>query len=166
MNFHQNDRRQSSRSTNFTLARDEDGMLVLQCNGIMHKGVAPVRAFPIAAPHECVSLVDQNSHEVAWIESLDNVSPDMRSMIMEDLAYREFTPEIRRIVSVSSFATPSTWQIETDRGNAELLLKAEDHVRRLSHTALLITDGHGISFLLRNIEDLDSHSRKLLDRFL
>lgn len=165
MSFNQTERRLSNRSIDFTLSRDEEGRLMHQCNGITHY-VFPVRAFPIAAPDECVSMVDSNGHEVAWIESLESLPQEIRSLILEDLAYREFTPEIRRIVKVSSFATPSTWNVVTDRGNAELLLKAEEHIRRLSHTALLITDGHGISFLLRNIEDLDTHSRRLLDRFL
>jgi hypothetical protein len=75
-------------------------------------------------------------------------------------------PEIQSILSVSSFATPSTWQIETDRGHAELILKAEDHIRRLSQNSLMITDSYGIHFLLRNIDQLDKASRKLLDRFL
>ncbi len=166
MSIPDTERRLSDRSADFTLSRDEDGKLVLNCNGITHRGVVPVRAFPIAAPDECISLVDPNGHEVAWIPSLESVPSDFRSMILEYLSYREFTPEIRRIASVSSFATPSTWQVVTDRGNAELLLKAEDHIRRLSHTALLITDGHGVSFLLRDIEALDPHSRRLLDRFL
>jgi hypothetical protein len=75
-------------------------------------------------------------------------------------------PEIIRIYEVSSFATPSKWQVSTNRGNTELLLKAEDHIRRLTHTTLLITDGYGVSFLLQDIDALDQHSRKLLDRFL
>jgi hypothetical protein len=56
--------------------------------------------------------------------------------------------------------------VQTDRGEADLLLKAEDHIRRLTHTSLLITDSHGMSFLIRDVEQLDTHSRKLLDRFL
>jgi len=52
---------------------------------------------------------------------------------------REFAPEITRIVSVSGFATPSVWQIETDRGRTELTLKAEEDIRRLAgRTRLLI----------------------------
>ncbi len=166
MSFPQADRRHSNRSANFTLTRNAAGRLICSCNGQTYEGVVPVRAFPIAAPDEYVSLIAQDGHELAWIEALDSLPEDARALIMNELSYREFTPEIQRIVKVSSFATPSTWQIETDRGATELLLKAEDHIRRLSHTALLITDGYGISFLLRNLENLDSHSRKLLDRFL
>lgn len=149
------------------LARNQAGRLVLTlADGTVHEGVVPTRAFPIAAPDECISLIDSDGHELVWIEKLADLDEETRSLIEQELAHREFTPEIHRIASVSSFATPSTWQVETDRGDAELLLKAEDHIRRLTHTALLITDGHGISFLLRDVDKLDAHSRKLLDRFL
>jgi hypothetical protein len=90
----------------------------------------------------------------------------VRALLESELTQREFMPEITRIEQVSSFATPSKWQVSTNRGDTELLLKAEDHIRRLTNTSLLITDGHGVSFMIRNVEALDKHSRKLLERFL
>lgn len=151
---------------NFTLLRNPAGRLVLTRDDNSFDLVVPVRAFPIATPDECISLVGTEGHELAWIEKLSDVSADISRLIIEELASREFTPKISRIMAVSSFATPSTWQVETDRGATELLLKAEDHIRRLSSTALLITDGHGVSFIVPDTDQLDPHSRKLLDRFL
>lgn len=151
---------------NFNLFRNPAGRLVLSREGETHEGVVPVRAFPIAAPDECISLVGAEGHELLWIEALSALPADIRTLIIEELACREFTPRISRIVTVSSFATPSTWQVETDRGTTVLQLKAEEHIRRLSATALLITDGHGVSFLIADLEQLDAQSRKLLDRFL
>jgi hypothetical protein len=75
-------------------------------------------------------------------------------------------PEIRRIHSVSSFATPSTWHIDTDRGTTSLVLWGEEFIRRLGKSGLLIEDSHGIHFLVRDMSGLDTASRKLLDRFL
>jgi hypothetical protein len=75
-------------------------------------------------------------------------------------------PEIRRVLGVTGYATPCTWRVETDRGDTELLLKAEEDIRRLSGTALLIVDGRGIQFLIRNPQTLDPNSRAILDRFL
>lgn len=151
----------------FSLTRNNAGRLVLNASdGTMHDGVFPVRAFPISAPTEGLSLIGENGHELAWVASLEALPKATRSLIEEELARREFMPEISRISQVSSFATPSTWQVKTNRGDTELALKAEDHIRRLTHTSLLITDGHGVNFLIRDIEQLDKHSRKLLDRFL
>ena len=56
--------------------------------------------------------------------------------------------------------------MQTNRGPAELVLKGEEDIRRLSQTRLLIADAHGIQFLVRDLTSLDKHSRKLLDRFL
>ncbi len=152
--------------SHFTLTRNPAGRLVLTQDGASHEGVVPVRAFPIASPDQCISLTGSDGHELAWIETLKNLPDDIRLLIKEELSCREFTPEISRISSVSSFATPSIWQVETNRGNTGLSLKAEDHIRRLSQSALLITDSYGVSFLIRDIEQLDTHSRRLLDRFL
>jgi hypothetical protein len=151
----------------FKLTRNAAGRLVFTASdGRIHEGVIPVRAFPIAAPEDGLSLLDTDGRELAWIARLTDLPDSARSLIEEELAQREFMPEIRRINHVSSFATPSTWQVETDRGDAALILKAEDHIRRLAHTTLLIADSHGVYFLIRDIDKLDSHSRKLLDRFL
>ena len=154
-------------NANFQLQRNSYGRLVFTAeNGDIHKGVTPVRAFPIAAPDEGLSLVNYEGHEVAWIDHLTDLPPAIGQLIEADLASREFVPEIERIVAVSSFACPSTWQLMTNRGNAELILNGEEDIRRLSQTRLLIADAHGIQFLIRDLSKLDRHSRKLLDRFL
>jgi hypothetical protein len=84
----------------------------------------------------------------------------------EELASREFMPEISRLNHVSSFATPSAWSVETDRGPTTFVLKGEEDIRRLSASTLLIADSHGVHFLIRDLHRLDASSRKLLDRFL
>lgn len=154
-------------SKTFSLTRDTYGRLVLiTVDGEDHVGVVAVRAFPIAAPENGISLLDAEGHELAWIDHLSELPTQARALLEQELASREFMPEIRRIKAVSSFATPSTWQVETDRGDTEFVLKGEEDIRRLSHTTLLIADSHGIQFLISDLFALDRTSRKLLDRFL
>lgn len=154
-------------SFDFKLSRNAAGRLVLtDADGEIYPGIVPVRAFPISAPAQGVSLLGEDGHELRWIDNLSDLPAATRALLEAELALREFMPEITRIHQVSSFATPSKWQVSTNRGDTELLLKAEDHIRRLNHTTLLITDGHGVSFLIRDVDVLDHHSRKLLDRFL
>ena len=154
-------------SVDFKLSRNASGRLVLtDSQGKTHEGVVPVRAFPISAPDAGLSLLDKDGHELQWIGRLDDIPENERALLESELTQREFMPEILRINHVSGFATPSKWQVTTNRGDTELLLKAEDHIRRLTHTSLLITDGHGVSFLIKDYDTLDKHSRKLLERFL
>ncbi len=151
----------------FQLHRNALGRLVLTtADGQTHEGIIPVRAFPLSAPDEGLSLVGPDGHERAWIDRLSALPEPMRRLLEEDLALRDFAPRIRRLVQVSSFATPSTWEVETDRGLAKLLLKAEEDIRRLPGGGLLITDGHGLHFRIDRLAALDKTSRRLLDRFL
>jgi len=151
----------------FRLERDAFGRLVFHpAEGEPQAGVVPVRAFPLAAPTEGISLVNGDGREVAWIDRLSDLAPDQRALIEAEIASREVTPVVSRLVSVSSFSTPCTWEVETDRGRTHFLLKGEEDIRRLSQIRLLIADANGIQFLVRDLSTLDKQSRKLLDRFL
>lgn len=151
----------------YRLSRNAFGRLVFTGpDGEAHEGVVPVRAFPIAAPDWGIALVDPHGHELAWINRLSDLPDELRSLVEDELASREFMPEIKRIISVASFATPSTWRVETNHGETELVLKGEEDIRRLASPALLIADSHGIHFLIRDRYALDQNSRKILDRFL
>ena len=152
----------------FQLARNPHGRLVLTLpGGTAHEGVTPVRAFPIAAPLEGLSLVGTDGHELLWIDRLDQVAGPARQLIEEELAVREFVPTIVKINAVSSFSTPSTWDVETDRGPARLVLKAEEDIRRLGgRTRLLIAGSDGLQFRVPDTTTLDRPSRRLLERFL
>ena len=151
----------------YQLQRDAFGRLqLIDHDGVAHEGVVPVRAFPITSPDQGMALVDPHGHELAWIERLDDLPAELRQLVDSELASREFMPVIERIVDVTSFATPSTWTVITNRGETKLILKGEEDIRRLTPPALLIADSNGIQFLIRDRQALDAHSRKILDRFL
>ncbi len=154
-------------ASDFKLSRNAFGRLVfVDRDGRTEAAVVPVRAFPLSAPGERIAIVGADGRELAWIDRLEDLPADVRALVEEELTSREVMPEIRRIVDVSSFATPSTWRIETDRGETSMVLKGEEDIRRLSRTSLLIADSNGIHFLIRDLATLDRASRKLLDRFL
>ena len=149
------------------LHRNAFGRLVLvDEQGLEHVGVVPVRAFPIGAPDEGLSLLGTDGHELVWVDRLAELPAELRTLLTEELAQREFTPVIQRIRAVSTFSTPSTWQVDTDRGSTSFVLRSEDDIRRLEDQALLILASHGVTFAVRDRLALDAHSRRLLDRFL
>lgn len=150
------------------LERDALGRLVLTgADGRRHVGVQPVRAFPLAAPGEGLSLLGADGRELAWVDHLEALPPAQRALLEDELAQREFMPEILALKHVSTFSTPSTWQVVTDRGDTQLVLKVEEDIRRLgSNGALLITDSHGLQFSVKDRFALDRASRRLLERFL
>lgn len=134
--------------------------------GVAHEPVRAVRAFPVHAPDKDVALVTADGSEKAWIPALSSLPAHERKLIEEDLQECEFLPVIERIVSVSSFVTPSVWTVETNRGTCRFSLRGEEDIRRLGPAVLLILDSYGVHYLIREPGKLDRASRRLLDRFL
>ena len=76
-------------------------------------------------------------------------------------------PVIGSIDSVSSFSTPCTWTVQTDRGQTQFVLRGDEDIRRIpGEGGLLIADSHGIQYLVRDQFALNAQSKKILDRFL
>ena len=153
--------------SHFQLTRDSFGRLVLtNPEGEVFEGVVPVRAYPIQAPQDGVALVATDGHEVGWLDRLANAPPSVQVLIQEALDTREFMPEIQDIVSVTSFSTPCTWTVKTDRGDTRFVLRGDEDIRRVGPTVLLVTDSHGIQFKIRDLALLSKESRRIMDRFL
>jgi len=149
-----------------SLERDALGRLVFRdADGAHHVGVYPVRAFPITQPSAGISIMDQSGKELAWFDSIVAIPEGELALIEEELAAREFMPVIQKITKVSTFATPSIWDIETDRGPTRIRLKGEEDIRRIAGNILLIADSNGLQFLIKDSTQLDKVSKKLLDRF-
>ncbi|MDI4635060.1 DUF1854 domain-containing protein [Pelomonas sp. V22] len=150
-----------------SLSRNAFGRLVLvDEQGVEHQGVVPVRAHPISAPDEGVSLVGTDGHELAWIDRLSGLPAPERELLQAEFAARDFMPTVLRIAKVSTFSTPSQWTIETDRGETQFILKTEEDIRRLGEGRLMITSSHGLQFILPDRFALDRASKKILERFL
>lgn len=131
--------------------------------------VTPVRAHPISAPEEGISLTGADGHERAWLPRLADVPEPAQALLREALRAREFHPTLTRLVSVSTFSTPSLWTVETDRGPLQFHLKSEEDIRRLGGPGegrLLITTSHSLQLYVADRWALDRHSRRLLERFL
>ncbi len=148
------------------LKRDTLGRLVFEdAQGNIHVGVYPVRAFPITALNDGIGIMNQSGKEVFWYPDASNIPAAEMKLIQEELEAREFMPVIQKITKVSTFATPSIWDIETDRGPTRIRLKGEEDIRRIAGNTLLIADSNGLQFLIKDATQLDKVSKKLLDRF-
>jgi hypothetical protein len=149
------------------LLKDAHGSLVfIDELGHHHVGVIPVQAFPIDSPGEHLSLVSTEGHELAFVPALSDLDAETCNFVLEEIAQREFIPVIERLISVSTFSTPTTWSVRTDRGMSSFVLKGEEDIRRVSAQTLIVADAHGVQFLIRDLPSLNASSRKLLDRFL
>ena len=151
----------------FELHHDAWGRLVLiDAQGIHHVGVEPVRGFPISDPDHWISICDLEGRELASVDDLQAIAPALREVLETDLARREFVPLIHRIIGVPADTEPTEWEVETDRGITRFLVNTNDDVRRLGPQRALIIDAHGIRYLIDDMRQLDSSSRRVLERYL
>ncbi len=151
----------------FRLSFNAFGKLVVTLSdGTQHANAVVARAFPIAAPEQCVSILSAEGKELVWVDDPRVLPQNEQTLIAQALQGREFMPEILRLNGVNSFSTPSVWRVQTSRGPTEFVLKGEEDIRRLSTHTLIVADAHGVQFLIRHLPSLDRHTRKLLDRFL
>jgi len=150
----------------FVLRHDAWGRLVLALGGEKHVGVEVSRAFPITAPRHMVSVCGAEGRELLWIEDLDALPASVRGLLEEELGRRDFVPVLRRILRISAVVEPSEWEVETDRGVTTFLLSSDEDVYPLKGRRALITDSHGIRYLIDDLASMDANSRRLLERYL
>lgn len=151
----------------FSLERDPWGHLVLTLeDGSRYSGVAAIRMFPVSSPEGPIALCDPRGREITWLPSLATVAADVRQMLEEDLAQRDFIPVITRVHRVSSLSEPCEWDVDTDRGRTTFVLRAEEDFHRLSPHRAIIVDSRGLRFLLADVRQLDAASRRFAEWYL
>ena len=151
----------------FRLHRDAAGRLVLTDEqGEIHVGIEPVRSFPISEPMRWLSLLDRGGRELAAIPNLDELPADLRGLILEELADREFLPRIERVIRVLTHKEPHEWEVVTDRGPVKFLLRDTDDIRHLGPTRAILVDMHGVRFYIPDSRQLDARSQRILSQYL
>ena len=101
------------------------------------------------------------------IEDPGTLPAEVRKIVDEELARREFVPVVVQIEEVFAETDPSEWRIVTDRGPTTFLMEDSDNdVRRLGPNRILLVDTHGIRYLIPDVRRLDGASRRILDRYL
>ncbi|HKO47007.1 MAG TPA: DUF1854 domain-containing protein [Polyangiaceae bacterium] len=147
------------------LTLSEDGQLWALTPGAARLAVFARRCFPLSAPDSYVSLVDEHHFERACFTTLDVLSASAREVLQRALETGDFLPQISQIQAIDQQATLSRWQVDTDRGPRQFIVDQEDHVRPLEDGRHLISDSHGMRYLVPVPSALDLTSRKLLARF-
>jgi ATP-binding cassette subfamily B protein len=128
--------------------------------------VHPVRCFPLTEPDVWISLVDQRGYEAAVVPDLNLLPEGPRAMISAALDEREFVPNITAIEKIVVTPTHGQWYVATDRGKTSFGLGHEDHVRPLAKHRFVVSDVNGMRYVVRDANQLDSRSRRLLSRYL
>ncbi len=125
--------------------------------------VRPVRASPIAHPETYVSLLDIKNEEVAFIKNLGDLDETSRKVIEEELTHRYLKAKIECIYSIQMEYGITYWDVMTDRGKREFVIRGYDSIHWVTKTRLLITDVDGNRFEIIDYTQLDPLSINLIE---
>jgi hypothetical protein len=98
--------------------------------------------------------------ELVSLESLGELDPASRAIAEEELAKTYLLPEIRQIYKTSTQFGNRYFEVETNAGPRQFLLKNPYvSVRWISEDEVIIVDAMGNRFKIISVNALDAHSR-------
>ncbi len=147
--------------------RNEAGQLVVYLDGrgepVVDARVA--RCFPWSLPEAYIAIRDKDGKELALLKTLEELDPQSRQVVHEELADKIFNPKIHRISDHRSEFGVISITATTDRGEVTFQIRSRDDVRLLSKTRALFRDADGNVYELADLDALDPASRKWLEEY-
>ena len=139
---------------------------VLRCTLAGEKTVlraTVVRAFPLSHQARWISVLDAKNKELCLIEDVDALDPESRRLALEELDRHYHVPVIQRINSVKNEYRTMYWDVETDRGHRDFVMKwASDTILWLSPAELILVDIDTNRFRIPDVNQLDQRSRQAM----
>ncbi|MHC4562508.1 MAG: DUF1854 domain-containing protein [Planctomycetota bacterium] len=149
------------------IERNDAGQLIVHLAGGGEPiiDVKLVRYFPWSLPSAYISVRDGEGREVVMLESLDDLDPASREVASRELEEKVFNPKITRILQHKREFGITNVTAETDRGPVEFQFHGRDDVRILSSTRALFRDVDGNTYEIADLSQMDTASRRYLNRY-
>ena len=154
-----------SQALSWSLQRGDAGELLLRRDGGEASEGLEVQAtccFPWSQPRAFISLRDAKGTEQVFVAALTEVSAETRALIEQDLAARNFIPEILAIERIDEDKELFVWQVRTHAGPRTFLTQRRDHLRQLASGAVLLRDVAHDVYMIRQPKALDRKSLALI----
>jgi hypothetical protein len=126
-----------------------------------------VRVFPLSRGSTWVNVLDGKNKEVCLIEDAALLDAESRRLVAEELQAQYRVATITRIRSVRNEYRTLYWDVETDLGRRDFVLKwAADSILWLGPAELLLVDVDTNRFHIPDFTRLDAASRKEMEILL
>lgn len=124
-------------------------------------------AFPLSKSNKFISLRDGLNYEIGLIEDLADLDRNSRKIAKEEIKRRYFLPEITAITSLDGHFGTYDWEVETDHGPREFLMRGRsESVIQMNPHRVLITDVLGNRYHVADWTQLDPRSIDLIYKVL
>lgn len=129
-------------------------------NGDEPKPVKLVRARPVSFREGFISIQDAANKEIMFLETLDELDPESRKVLEEELAQRYILSRINRVINAQAHFGMRYFHVETDRGERRFALKdASKNAVFITDDYLILRDTLGCRYEIPSMKALDSRSR-------
>ncbi len=149
------------------LTENGDGTLALTCGAKRYRSVNIRIGRPLYRPDEFASVLDQKGNEVATLVNLGSLPAQSRRVLAAHHDRYDLTSIISRIISISHMYGSSFWEVETDKGTRQFVIRGTtEHVRWLNDSRILVTDVRGSRFEIPDLNGIDKRSQYLFHLIL
>ena len=125
------------------------------------------RAFPLSDENRYIAFLDENEAYVGMIEDLNGVDEKSKGIIVEELDWRYYTPQIIRLERADNSAGRTIVEGETDRGRMSITFRGiRESVVEIGPDRFMITDENGNRYEIRDLQKLDRRSRSFIRRMI
>lgn len=125
------------------------------------------RAFPFDMPTKFISVLDKDGKEYGIIKDIDDLDDEAKTIVLEALERKYYTPEITKILNIKERFGFSYWNVETNCGRIDFTLQDTFRsIARISDKRIIITDINGNRFNITNVESLDHSSYRKIELYL
>ena len=122
-----------------------------------------VRAFPISAETHWITILDAKNKEVCLIEDPPQLDAESLRLVEEELGRFYRVSTIERIESIKQEYRTMFWNVLTDRGQRDFVVKwSAETVQWRAANELLLVDIDTNRFRIPDVTRLDKHSLKQL----
>jgi len=129
-----------------------------------------VRLFPLTDPKNYISVVrkqDNQASEIGIIKNLKQLSLHDQTLVLEDLSFRYFVPEIRDITRVTHLHGMYEMDVITERGGRQFYVRnARENVHTTENGLIIITDVENCRYKITALAKLPPKAQAELDKLL
>ena len=145
-----------------------NGFLMASLQGGASVRVFVCSAFPLEVTDGFVSLYDQDRRELGMVHKLQELAPDQRQLLEQELSRRYYCPTIRKIYSIKTKMGMSVWDCGlTDRGRVTFTVKdTYKSIIRVNEHRMFVVDADGARYEIPDADTLDKKSFHKLELYL
>lgn len=141
---------------------------LIKMDGSVIEDLEPRRLFPFTNHNMFITLLDNNEKEVGFVRDLEELDDTSVKALEECFEEYYMVPKILKIIDCEDKFGTLKWTVETDRGRVSFSIKnRHSDIKRLYPSKkIIIRDSNDNRYEIKNSDELDAHSLRLLFSYI